>query len=186
MPQIIDLGRKGLQVYQPANKKWKPTDIPQSEADALVAFWKATDGPNWANYTWDFPETAGAMDGVTVSGGHVTVLVLNGDANISGDCTALVGLTNLTHLYLNSTSVSYTNTMSNWNDGINILYTLGWSATTVDTFLDDLNATGVTDGTLDISGTNAAPTDGSVTGVDGLAALTNLRDVRGWTVTVTT
>jgi hypothetical protein len=87
---------------------WAPTDIPASEAHYLQRFWASTDGPNWTDYTWDFDTatTAGELDGVTVSGGHVTQLDLSGDSTIEGDCTDLQYLTSLTALYLHNTSVS--------------------------------------------------------------------------------
>ena len=84
-----------------------PSDIPQAEADALIAFYDATGGDDWTTNTgWKTDTTVGNWYGVTVADGHVTELDLNGDANIAGDCTDLVALTSLTILYLYDTSVS--------------------------------------------------------------------------------
>src|SRR6056297_2291097 len=63
---------------------WNPSDIPKAEADVLVAIYNATDGENWTRFTWDFGTTAGAMDGVTVSGGHITELNIYNNG-LSGD-----------------------------------------------------------------------------------------------------
>jgi hypothetical protein len=132
-----------------------------------------------------------------------------GNTSVSGDISAVSNLTSLTRLYLGTTSVSgdisavsnltslnilhlgttsgfgYTSTaLPTWS-GTNIqIYNLSLTATEVDSFLADLDTAGGTGGTLNISGTNAEPTDGSVTGVNGLAAVDSLR-VKGWTVAVT-
>src|SRR6056297_48804 len=76
-------------------------DVPSREADALIKFYNATDGDNWTtNTNWCTDTTVGNWYGVTVEDGHVTELDLNGDANVSGDCTDLVDLTSLTQLRL--------------------------------------------------------------------------------------
>lgn len=80
----------------------------------------------------------------------------------------------------------------NWDDageignGANIqIYNNTMSAAEVDENLTRLDSCGAENCTLDISGNNAAPTDGSVTGFDGIAAAINLRDNKNWTVSVT-
>jgi hypothetical protein len=109
-----------------------------------------------------------------------------GTTSVSGDISAVSNLTSLNILHLGTTSgFGYTSTaLPTWS-GTNIqIYNLSLTATEVDSFLADLDTAGGTGGTLNISGTNAEPTDGSVTGVNGLAAVDSLR-VKGWTVAVT-
>ena len=73
-----------------------PIDIPQSEANALIAFFQATDGPNWTTNTgWGTDPVVGNWHGVTVEDGHVTGLDLSSDG-LSGD----VGSTLLPLAYL--------------------------------------------------------------------------------------
>jgi hypothetical protein len=65
-----------------------PSDVPQAEADALIAFYDATDGPNWTNNTgWGSDPVVGNWYGVTVSGGHVVFIDLP-DNNLSGNAGA--------------------------------------------------------------------------------------------------
>ena len=57
---------------------FKPTDIPQEEADALLAFYHATDGDTWDDNTnWLIAKEVGTWVGVTVAGGNVTALDLS-------------------------------------------------------------------------------------------------------------
>ena len=51
--------------------------IPESECNALMALYTATNGPGWTNNTgWDVPENPCEFYGVSCSGGHVTWLNL--------------------------------------------------------------------------------------------------------------
>ena len=53
------------------------TQIPESECNALMALYTATNGPGWTNNTgWDVPENPCEFYGVSCSGGHVTWLNL--------------------------------------------------------------------------------------------------------------
>jgi len=59
-------------------------DVPQSEANALIAFYDATSGDSWTNNTgWKTDPVVGNWYGVTVSGGHVTELDIH-DNNLVG------------------------------------------------------------------------------------------------------
>ena len=61
-----------------------PSDIPQAEADALIAFYSATGGPSWTNNTgWGLDKTVNNWYGVTVAGGHITAIDLPGN-NLAG------------------------------------------------------------------------------------------------------
>ncbi len=111
------------------------TDIPQSEADALIYLYNIGGGVGWTNQTgWKTDPVVGNWDGITVSGGHVTRILLqsnNGtgdisgfkaesftklqrlylhDNSFSGDLSSwdLSGLVNFTRLYLHSNSTSGT------------------------------------------------------------------------------
>jgi hypothetical protein len=66
-----------------------------------------------------------------------------------------------------------------------LLTSLGWSQTTVSKFLEDLDATEVTGGTIQIHGTNSAPGWGTeLSPSDTALAVASLLD-NGWTITVT-
>jgi len=56
------------------------TDVPPSEALALVHFYNATDGDNWTDNTnWLTDTTVGNWYGITVADGHVTEIDLHGE-----------------------------------------------------------------------------------------------------------
>jgi len=64
---------------------FRVTDVPQSEGDALIWLFKATNGPNWTDHTnWLQTHTVGNWFGVTVAGGHVTGISPNAN-NLSGN-----------------------------------------------------------------------------------------------------
>jgi hypothetical protein len=83
--------------------------------------------------------------------------------------------------------VSYTGTMLNWNSGETFVYTLGWLQATVNKFLEDLDTTGVIGGSLNIAGTNAAPSWGDETDdphTDTTLAVVSLLE-KDWDLAVT-
>jgi len=91
------------------NRLWggfSPADVPKTEANALIRLYHATDGPNWTDNTnWLTDPAVGNWYGITVAGGHVTGIDLNGN-NLSGDASNILdplqgNLTSL-HLYSNS------------------------------------------------------------------------------------
>jgi len=86
---------------------FKVTDVPQSEGDALIWLYKATNGPSWTNHTnWLQTHTVGNWFGVTVAGGHVTqVQVSNNNlvGNVGGFPIANLPL--MQRLYLNANAV---------------------------------------------------------------------------------
>jgi hypothetical protein len=122
-------GNLGMTLFKPS-AGFVPVDVPQAEADALIALYNATDGPNWTDDTnWLIDTTVGNWFGVTVAGGHVTRLDLrnNGldgeglstlapltlltrlylyNTNVNGDIADIATLTLLTHLYLQNTNVN--------------------------------------------------------------------------------
>ncbi len=62
-------------------------DVPCSERDALIALYNSTNGSNWDNNTnWLSAQPVDDWYGVTVSGGHVTSINLNGN-NLNGSLT---------------------------------------------------------------------------------------------------
>ena len=85
-------------------------DIPQTEKDALLALYNSTNGNNWTNKTgWDFstPVTSGWY-GITVTGGHVTGIILSNN-KLSGTIPAAIGqLTELQNLWLNNNQLNGT------------------------------------------------------------------------------
>jgi len=160
-------------------------DVPQSEANALIAFYNATNGDSWTNNTgWKTDPVVGNWYGVTVSGGHVTELDLNNN-NLVGaagntldpladhlirlivytnsistlDVSALTNLTDL-HCYDNSIS-----TLDLSNIGAAAYYIdcsdNGMSQAAVDSIIDDIwqRRADFADATpeLHIGGTNATP-----------------------------
>ncbi len=74
--------------------------IPQSEKDALIAFYNATGGPNWTN-TWDLNSSPGSWHGLSFNtSGRVTTIDLR-DNNLTGHLPAEIGdFSNLETLFL--------------------------------------------------------------------------------------
>ena len=80
----------------------------ETDREALVALYNATDGPNWTdNYNWLSDAPLGEWEGVnTNDDGRVTELVLRDNA-LSGEIPAELGsLSNLTYLFLNANDLS--------------------------------------------------------------------------------
>jgi hypothetical protein len=77
------------------------TGLPQTECEALVALYEATDGDNWTSNTgWLTTGTPCDWYGVTCSADSVSEISLNKN-NLTGALPAEIGdLTNLTELYL--------------------------------------------------------------------------------------
>ncbi len=75
----------------------------QADSLALVDFYNSTNGASWtASTNWLTSASLSTWYGVTVSGGRVTQLYLNGN-NLAGPIPAAIGnLTSLTLLYLNN------------------------------------------------------------------------------------
>ena len=105
-----------------------------------------------------------------------------GSTSVTGDIANLSGLTSLTYLHLYSTSVdTYTQgTLPDWDACVISIQNLGLSQQEVDDFLCDLDtSSSASTKTLNISGTNSAPS------ATGLTCKTSLEG-KGWTVTVST
>ena len=83
------------------------TEIPQLECEALVALHASTNGGGWTNSTnWLVTITPSNWYGVTVSGGHVTVLNLGWNNRLVGTLPPELG--NLSRLeYLSIYSNDY-------------------------------------------------------------------------------
>ncbi len=79
--------------------------VPQTEKDALIALYNATDGPNWfTNTNWNTSEPVASWSNVTVDNGHVITLGLAAE-NLTGTLpNDILNLTFLERLY-----VSYNN-----------------------------------------------------------------------------
>jgi len=91
------------EVYRTPDPFVVPVDVPQSEVDALIYLFETTNGGSWTtNTNWLTSTTVGTWHGITVVGGHVTQVNLNGN-NVIGTVngsTFFAGLPSLTHLYL--------------------------------------------------------------------------------------
>ena len=84
-------------------KQYQFTDVPQAEANALIAFYHATDGPNWtASTNWLTDPLVNNWVGVTAAGGHVTRVELAANGLDGEGLSALAPLTYLIALYLYS------------------------------------------------------------------------------------
>jgi len=150
-------------VVGPFTDGFTPSDIPQSEADALIAFYDATGWDSWTDNTgWKSDPVVGNWYGITVSGGHVTQVDVSSN-NLSTDSSKIA-----TPTYANLSSLTSFSIQGN---------TFGQPV--VDALLGALDDSGLADVTLDISGDNSAP------GVSGVAAMNNLID-NGWTITRST
>lgn len=84
-----------------------PSDVPQEEADALIAFYNATGGASWSDNTgWGTDPVVNNWFGVTVSGGNVVTLSLHTN-NLVGDAgSTLDPLSELNYLYLQSNALT--------------------------------------------------------------------------------
>lgn len=137
---------------------------------------------------------------ISALSGMSLVSLIASSTSISGDISAFSLLTSLTDLRISSTSVSGavsalsgllftimwlnstlagvdTNPLGAWSNASLRLNSCALTSTEVDDFLIQLNIAGGSNGTLDISGTNAARTAASDTAVSELTG-------RGWTITV--
>lgn len=73
------------------------TGVPQAECEALVALYDATDGINWTNSSnWKTDTDVATWYGVSVSTGHVSIVILLSN-NLVGSIPAEIG--NLTQLF---------------------------------------------------------------------------------------
>ena len=146
------------------------TDVPQTETNALMNFFYATDGPNWTNNTgWGIDPVVENWFGITVVNGHVTGLDLTtNEKTLSGPgAPFLVALSELTRLNLQGTGV--TGDISGFNSLVKVSYLR-------------LDSTGVTG---DISGFNSLVHltalhlyNTGVTGdISGFNSLVNLTDL---------
>ena len=84
------------------------SQIPQSEREALIALYYATNGDNWTNKT-DWNGAVGSecdWYGVTCSGGDLTELSLSSNNLVGTIPSGLGNLTTLTTLQLGSNSLS--------------------------------------------------------------------------------
>ena len=81
--------------------------VSQAEYDALMAFYVATDGPNWTNNSgWGVDPNVDAWFGVTVAGGVVTILSLNSN-NLAGNAgTTLSPLVSMVTLSIANNSLT--------------------------------------------------------------------------------
>ena len=102
---------------QAAAGGFTPADVPQSEADALIWLYNNTTGASWTNKAgWLIDTTVNNWYGVTVTGGHVTDLVLssnNLNGNIGSWAVDDLPLTGATGLRLN-TNASLSGDISGW------------------------------------------------------------------------
>ena len=105
--------------------------VSQAEYDALMAFYVATDGPNWTNNTgWGVDPNVAAWYGVTVAGGVVTRLDLSSNA-LAGDIgITIYDLTSITVINVNS------NAITDGDFSQNILLTQPWFASNSFTAFD--------------------------------------------------
>src|SRR6056297_2164786 len=141
---------------------FSPSDISRTEADALIAFYDATSGDDWTDNTgWKTDREMGNWYGVTVSGGYVTALAL--PANGLSTTAAAIAALDLSALpYLAEVDLSDN----------------GFSEAVVDAWLERLDASGIINAVIDLSGNNEIP---SAAGETSIASL----EGKGCTITVT-
>ncbi|OQX27669.1 MAG: hypothetical protein BWK80_04165 [Desulfobacteraceae bacterium IS3] len=104
----IILNFNGFNAAQAATDCAVQTDIPQAECEALVAFYNATDGPNWSDSPgnrWNQDNSPGSWDGLTVAGGNVLMIGREGK-NLKGTIPSLTALPGLLFLYLNDNQLT--------------------------------------------------------------------------------
>jgi len=114
---IPDFMQMRFRSPQAAAGGFTPADVPQSEADALIWLYNNTTGASWTNKAgWLIDTTVNNWYGVTVTGGHVTDLVLssnNLNGNIGSWAVDDLPLTGATGLRLN-TNASLSGNISGW------------------------------------------------------------------------
>jgi hypothetical protein len=165
----LNPGNLGMRLFAPRAGGFVPDDVPQAEADALIAFYNATNGPGWTNSTnWLIDPTVGNWFGVTVAGGHVTALDLNNN-NLNGEgLSALAPLTSLTdlRLYINA---ALTGDIADIDTLTSLTY-LRMGSTGVDGDIADIDTlTSLT--YLNLGSTGV---DGDIADIDTLTSLTYL------------
>ena len=70
--------------------RFHPTDVPQAEVDALIAFYHATHGDAWTNNTgWLTDPVVDNWHGVTVAAGRITAIDLPGNNLVGAAGTTL-------------------------------------------------------------------------------------------------
>ena len=91
-----------------------PIDIPQSEADALIAFYNATGGGAWTDNTnWLVDPVVNNWHGIAVGGGHVAQINLPNNNVVGEFADTLTPLSaNLAYLSLHTNSLSGTGTVT--------------------------------------------------------------------------
>ncbi len=97
-----------------------------------------------------------------------------------GDVSSLSGLSGVTDLRMNNTSVTYTaTTLPDWKSCYFDFRDCNWTSTMVDDFLINLDSSsGDSTKTIRLYGNNAPRTS------DSDSAMTSLTDTKGWTVIV--
>ncbi len=104
----IILNFNGFNAAQAATDCAVQTDIPRAECEALIAFYNATDGPNWSDSPgngWNQNNSPGDWDGITVAGGNVLMIGREGK-NLKGAIPSLIALPGLLFLYLNDNQLT--------------------------------------------------------------------------------
>ncbi|MDY6893812.1 MAG: hypothetical protein SVO01_00115 [Thermotogota bacterium] len=173
-------------VHWGSSSTWKtPTDISAAEASALIDLYDATDGDNWTNGAqgsgadaWGDSATANDWFGCTVVGGHLTGLSLPNNA-LSGNAGSTVPTTVETLDLGQNTGLTDIDVSGLTSADDIDLAGCGFGQSVVSGILADVVTAAVSGGTLDIGGSNSAPTPGGVT------ALQTLED-DSWTLTYST
>ena len=88
-----------------SNFAFSQWSIPNSERNALITIYNATNGENW-NRTWDFQNDPRTWFGVVVKNGTVTELNLSGNALIGNFPSNLTSFPKLTKLDLSNNQLS--------------------------------------------------------------------------------
>lgn len=104
--------------------------VSQIERDALIAFYNATDGPNWTNAeNWNTTAPVSTWQGVTTTGNKVTRLALQ-SFNPNGDFPDDIGdLTNLEALYIGLADLNLTGNIPETIGNLTNLKVLWFQAT---------------------------------------------------------
>jgi len=169
-----------------------PSDIPQAEANALIAFFWATAGASWTTNTgWLTDTTVNNWFGVTVEGGHVTQIALNSN-NLVGAAGSTLGPLAGSLTYLSCSTNSLTtldvSALANGASYINAADN-SMAEAAVDSMINDIwtRKDDWTDATpeLHVGGTNAAPTgayadDNEATGLGKVFSLVTDPDTIGF------
>ena len=165
-----------------------PTDIPASEAAALLDFYTATDGNNWTNGAqgsgadaWGDTATANDWYGITVTAGHVVAIELPNNA-LSGDASGTLSPCPIETLDLGQNPNMNPPDLSSCTALTTIdLEDCAFTAADIELVFGYVDTAGASNGTISIGGSDATNYNKSPNTTIANSYVSSL-EVKSWTV----